>query len=303
MRAVGPRVATAFLLITFLPGGVPHPAIAQSQTDQAAAVLTGAREALGGNERLTAVKTFTATGRTRQVRGDNLVPIEFQMSWESPDKYVRRDEFPAQDSGPATSGFNGNALIQAPALAIPAGPARGGGPPPLPAAEVEANRVATLKQDLARLMLGMFAGSVSIMPLTFTYVGVAEAPQGQADVLEAKGPASFVARFFVDKTTRLPVMVSWQAPNAPPGLPPRAGGPARGAGGPARGADVPARGSATPQTTVEHRLYFGEYRDVAGLKWPFRIRRALGAEPVEETNFDGFRINVKVDPRRFEVRP
>lgn len=146
MRAVGPRVATAFVLIGFLPGGVPHPAIAQSQTDKAAVVLTGAREALGGNERLAAVKSFVATGRTRQVRGDNLVPIEFQMSWESLDKYARRDEFPTQDSGPTTSGF-------------------------------------------------------------------------------------------------------------------------------------------------------------AGLKWPFRIRRALGAEPVEETNFDGFRINVKVDPRRFEARP
>jgi len=29
-------------------------------------------------------KTFVATGRTRQVRGDNLVPIEFEISVELP---------------------------------------------------------------------------------------------------------------------------------------------------------------------------------------------------------------------------
>ena len=38
----------------------------------AAAILAQTREALGGEKRLSAVKNFVATGRTRQVRGDNL---------------------------------------------------------------------------------------------------------------------------------------------------------------------------------------------------------------------------------------
>ena len=49
-------------------------------------------------------------------------------------------------------------------------------------------RLNTAKQDFARLMLGMFAGTSSAYPLTFTYVGKAEAPQGKADVLDVKGP-------------------------------------------------------------------------------------------------------------------
>ena len=69
------------------------------------------------------MKTFIATGRTRQVRGDNLVPIEFEIQAELPDKYSRRDEFPAQDAGPATSGFDGDAPSD-PAAAAP--PARAG---------------------------------------------------------------------------------------------------------------------------------------------------------------------------------
>jgi hypothetical protein len=44
--------------------------------------------------------------------GGKLIPIEFEISCELPDKYIRRDEFPAQDAGPATAGFNGNLLIR-----------------------------------------------------------------------------------------------------------------------------------------------------------------------------------------------
>jgi hypothetical protein len=57
----------------------------------------------------------------------------------------------------------------------------------------------------------------------------------------------------------------------------------------------------TPPAAVENRLYFADYRDVDGLKLPFRIRRAVGSETTEETTFDRFRINARTDPRRFEV--
>jgi hypothetical protein len=55
---------------------------------------------LAAEAKIAAVKTFIVTGRTRQVRGENLVPIEFEIQAELPDKYSRRDEFPAQDAGP-----------------------------------------------------------------------------------------------------------------------------------------------------------------------------------------------------------
>jgi hypothetical protein len=53
---------------------------------------------------------------------------------------------------------------------------------------------------------------------------------------------------------------------------------------------------------TENRIYYADYRDVDGLKLPFRIRRAVGATTTEETIFDRYRINAKVDPRKFEVR-
>jgi hypothetical protein len=50
-------------------------------------------------------------------------------------------------------------------------------------------------------------------------------------------------------------------------------------------------------------MFFADYREVEGLRLPFRIRRAAGAETTEETTFDRFRINVRVDPRRFDTEP
>jgi hypothetical protein len=190
---------------------------ARAQTPDAATVIAQARQALGGEGRLGAVKTIVANGRTQQVRGDNLVPIEFEIQIELPDRYARRDEFPAQDAGPQTAGFNGEALIQQPPTPTP--PARPGGPaPPSPEQQQAAlrARVMTLKQDFARLMLGLFANTPASVPLTFTYVAQAEAPQGRADVLEAKGPQNFTARLFVDSQTHLPIMVSWQQAGGAP---------------------------------------------------------------------------------------
>jgi hypothetical protein len=246
----------------------------QGQND-AQAVMAAARDALGSEKRIAAVKTVVATGRTRQVQGDNLVPIEFEIDLELPDKYVRTDEIPARESGPTRRGFNGAALIQAPAAA----PARGGSPAPAggrPGAAAP-DPTAPLKQDFARLTLGMFASSFDAYPLTFGYAGAAEAPEGKADVIDVKGPGVFSARLFINSQTHLPLMLSWTVPG-----PPAAGQPAK---------------------PTESRIYYADYRDVDGLKLPFRIRRAVSGNTVEETVFDRFRINAKIDPRKFEVRP
>ena len=233
------------------------------QIPDAAQVLASARDALGGEKKLSAVRTFTVTGRTRQLRGNNLVPIEFEINCELPDKFVRRDEFPAQDADPTTQGFSGETLLQFPAPS----PGRGG-----PAAPPQ-QRLAAVKQDFVRLTLGMFASSFSSYPLTFKYAAVGEAPEGKADVLDVSGPANFSARLVVQQATHLPVMLMWQQP--------------------------PANPQAKPS---EIRVYYADFRDVDGMKFPFRLRRAVAGDTVEETTFDRFRINSKIDPRKFEAR-
>src|SRR6187200_803690 len=183
MRRFVPIAATVAAVVIYL-GTHPVPGAAQTRT--AESVLAAARAALGGEAKIAAVKTFIANGRTRQVRGDNLVPIEFEIQAELPDKFSRRDEFPAQDAGPVTAGFVGDQLVLIPRPAPP--PPRPGMPAPPPGAQdaMFRARLTTVKQDFTWLMLGMFAGTPSSVPLTYAYVGQAEAPQGKADVIDAK---------------------------------------------------------------------------------------------------------------------
>jgi hypothetical protein len=333
MRISAHRAIVA-LTATVLAAWYPSAGSAQAPSGKgdATAVLAAARQALGGEKKLTAVKTLTATGRTRQVRGDNLVPIEFEIVIELPDKYVRKDEIPAQETGVTAAGFNGDELVQDPPpppapTAMPAPPP---GAPAMPAGAPRPNpsamRVTALKQDFTRLALGLFGTSFPAYPLTFTYVAEAEAPQGKADVLEGKGPNNFTMRFFISRDTHLPLMVSWTPPappqrgaarggqgaggarsaGAPGAAAPGAGGVTAGAappaGAPPAGTPAPAGGPAAPTAPPENRLYFADYRDVDGMQLPFRLRRAVGADTIEETTFDRYKVNAKIDPKRFEVR-
>jgi hypothetical protein len=297
------------VMVASLWAGTARGAQEQKRPD-AAAILASAREALGGEKRLDAVKNFNATGRTRKVQGNNLLPVEFELWCELPDKYARKDEVPAQESGPTTTGFNGDDLIQVPAPQMPAMPSSGapaagraGAPAPNPAAQVEAmkkGRVAAAKQDFVRLTLGMFTASFSSYPLTFSYVGQAEAPQGKADVIEAKGAANFTVRLFINSQTHLPVMISWSTPAPPARMAMIAPLQTGAAVGPPGGV-APAMGSPVAPKPPEFRIYYADYRDADGLMWPYRLRRATNADTTEETTFDRFRTNVKIDPKRFEV--
>lgn len=327
------------------------------------AILAATRQALGGEQKLSAIRSFTATGRTRQVRGNNLVPIEFEIWCELPDRFVRRDEIPAQESGPTASGFNGEALVQVPPMpAMPPTPpatAKGGGAAASPApvssggavvattAQAPAGvgpaagpggagapltappdprkaRVTSLKQDFVRLTLGMFSTSFPSYPLTFSVAGRAEAPQGTAEILDVKGPGTFALRFFIASDTHLPIMVSWTVPatnavlavqgqpppeNLPPGsvvvpVPPLPSTTASKEEQERYTKDVQdLRRKALAGAKVEHRLYYADYRDVGGgVRFPFRLRRAIGGETTEETNFDAFKINARIDARKFEAK-
>lgn len=304
------------------------PPPSQASIDRATAILADARKALGG-AKLDAVKTVVATGRTRRLRGSNIQPIEFEMSIELPDKYLRKDEFPAEESDPTSAGFNGADLIQLPVPPAPVAPAgRPGGPPPPSPADLQARaeaqrraRVTTLKQDFVRFALGLFPGNFETFPLTFAFAAQAEAPQGKADVLDAKGPGGFAARLFLTADTHVPIMVSWQAPPTSVVVvtPDQTTKPSVGPGvvivtapaSPASSAtaaeketyakavnDLKAKAQATP---VEQRLYFRDYRDVDGVQLPFGFRRAIGADTTEETTIDRYRLNTKIDPKKFAV--
>jgi hypothetical protein len=243
--------------------------LAFGQTGDVNKVLADARAALGGDKKLAAMKTFSATGRQTKVANNaSQAPTDCEIAFELPDKYMKKEVLTMMSIGgiTRTSGFNGdtpiNVVDQPPAMGnmvIRMGPSSGGpGGTQTPEQEQEAQKRMLLssRQDLAHLALGILAGSLPSYPLQFSYGGQAESPDGKADIVDVKGEGDFAMRLFIDAKTHLPLMLSWMAKEplvmtqTVGGGP---GGPGAAAGPPPAGghAMVYSSGGALPTTPEE----------------------------------------------------
>lgn len=226
------------------------PAVVIGQAGDVNKVLADMKAALGGADKVAAVRTLTAEGRTlRTTAAGTTSENEFELAMELPDKYMMRSVLANMGTMSVyrNAGFNGEGLInlidQPPSLGGGGhgmqvrmiGPGGGGGASgaaTTPEQKAEADRVMVLsnKRDFARLTLGMFGTSYSAFPVEFAYAGEAEAADGKAHVIDVKGPEDFTARLFVDAKTSLPLMLSWMAPEPiAPMTVTRGGGPGGGA--------------------------------------------------------------------------
>jgi hypothetical protein len=299
---------------------VAVPALVLGQAGDVNKVLADMRAALGGADKVAAVKTMTATGRTlRTNQAGTTSESEFELAMELPDKYMMRSVLAnmGQMSIYRNAGFNGNGLInlidQPPSLGGGGGAmvvmrSAGGAAPgavPTPEQKAESDRLQTVaqKKDFARLTLGMFGSSYAGFPVEFSYGGEAEAADGKAYVVDVKGAEDFTARLFVDAKTNLPLMLSWMA------LEPLVmqQNISRGGGSPPDRAKMMEEMAAAQKAAeanrkmVEHRVYYSNFRTVNGLKLPHTLQRSVAGKPTEEMTFDAIKVNPKIDSKKFEI--
>jgi hypothetical protein len=52
---------------------------------------------------------------------------------------------------------------------------------------------------------------------------------------------------------------------------------------------------------VEHRLFYGEYKTIDGLKLPTKVQRMIDGIATEEMTLEKIKINQKIDPAKFAV--
>ncbi len=315
----------------FVVAMVAVPALVLGQGGDVNKVLADMRAALGGADKVAAVKTMTATGRTlRTNQAGTTSESEFELAMELPDKYMMRSVLAnmGQMSIYRNAGFNGNGLInlidQPPSLGggggamvvmrSAGGPAPGAVATPEQKAESERLQVLMHKRDFARLALGMFGSSYAGFPVEFSYAGEAEAADGKAYVVDVKGAEDFAARLFVDAKTNLPLMLSWTAlePLVMQQNISRGGGPGQpmvmqGGGSPEERAKLMEEMAARQKEAeanrkmVEYRVYYSNFRNVNGLKLPHTLQRSVAGKPTEEMTFDAIKVNPKIDSKKFEI--
>lgn len=282
-------IAAAALLALATTGLVT----AEGNDAKATALLGRLRQALGGEARLAAVKGFTLEADMRRVLpGDGGQPGpemagDIKLDVGGPNQYLFVDSFSPMPGMPPVSigsAIDGDTEWSAP-LSAPSGPVMirtGGGDP--------AQLRARLMKDFTRLSVALLAGG-GVPGIEFTYAGMAESPDGKAEVLEIKGPGDFQGKLFLDEKTARPLMLVYQererrmvmrrerpGASAPPSD--HGGGP-----GAAPGADA----AAPPMK--EAQMFLSDYQTEGGISWPHSITVKIQDGQTEEWTVQKVKVN------------
>lgn len=284
------------------------PVLVSGQGADAKRVLSELRAALGGEEKLGAVKTVAIEGQvTRPGRDGTSNSSHFEMAFELPDKFMKSDVFAVMNGNQLMrrSGFSGAEGFEdmdAPPGMMggggggmhvmrmgPGGGTPGGQASPEQIAKQRAQSLTINRREFARLALGMFGASYSPLPLEFKHAGQAEAQDGKADVIEVQGPDGFAAKLFVDGKSRLPLMLSWMDRE-----------PLRIQMSPGQDMAELQRQAEANRRTVEFRMFYADYKSFDGVKLPTRIQRMMDGIATEEMALEKIKVNTKIDASKFK---
>jgi hypothetical protein len=276
-----------------------------------AALLGEARRALGGEEKLRAIKTLDVRGDFKRSAGQTTIEGELQVRLEMPDKLRRDEDLSLPGGGPAvirTEVLNGSTVWEDISGGGGAfigrfgrgdravgggggGAARdgtGAGRAAIDPAQLEQAQRRARQTELSRFMLAWLLNVEG----NATWVATAESPEGKADVIEITPANAPVTRLFLDQTTHMPLMITWQgiAPQLVVAGRGRGGRGGQRAGG-AEPGDPGARrgGGAREQATLQMTL--GNYKAVNGVKLPHLITRGVNDMTIEEWTIDSYRLN------------
>jgi hypothetical protein len=308
-KAIAPLVLAAAVAFA-----QPVAFIAQ-EAGKAAEILAAARKAIG-DKRLDALRTFSVQSALQRNVQSVQLSSDVEILLEFPDKYLRSEVSNGGGmmlAGGGVSGFNGDRSLQkrnggnvvaggnmlirmgGPGGSLPGG--SGEKPTPEQLEQMNKGAVRGGQMEASRLMLGWFAMVHPAFNAQYIYAGEAESPDGKAYVIDVKSAENLAARLFIDQQTHLPLMVTYKGPQ------PRMviqGAPGRqvtsGAGDAGKQIQDMQR---QPPMTADYTLFFDDWREADGVKFPFKMRRAMGSETTEEWTVSKVKVNPKIDPKRF----
>ena len=296
------------------------------EAGKAADILSATRRAIG-DRKLDSLKTFSMQSQVQRNVGSMQTNADVEIVLELPDAYLRSESMNGGGGmmirGGGTSGFSGDRPLQK----ADSGGAPGGGmvirmmgpggsfsnaptEKPTPEQQEEMNRamVRASRAEASRLMLGWFAMAHPTLNAQYTYAGEAESPDGKAFVIDVRNADNFAARLFIDEQTHLPLMVTYRA--AQPRMIQMTGGGPAASSNTTRTSDQRKAAEAEaekqmrdlqrePPVMADFTIYFEDWREVEGVKFPFKMRRAVAGDTTEEWTVGKVKVNPKVDPKRF----
>jgi hypothetical protein len=283
----------------------------RDEQDRVAGIIAATRKALGGEEKIAALKTLSAEGPFRRMMGARDMEGTLTVTLARPDKMHRLEELQmgGMIGGPmiertmvlngATSwedsqnrgGMGGGMRI---VMQTGAGP--GGGQ--MTPEQINELRTRRMRVQMYRLTAALLADAGT----QWVDAGVAESPDGKADILETKEETGRTLRLFIDQETKLPLMVQYQDPKpvimmGGPGAPRGPGGP----GGPPPAPPSPEEMQKrmeemrrNPPPLGTYALHLSDFKKVDGIMLPHKIETSLDGEPNEEWTIERYKVNPSI---------
>lgn len=255
-------------------------------------LLRQAREALGGESKLRSVQALAASGNFRRVTGGLDLSGQIKLEFLLPDKFMKTEitNLPG-NIGQVTRAMvlNGRQAwtdSRSSSSEIPL--VRSAAADPQKDAELQ-NR---LRFEYLRYLIAWLATVPSSLPVNFDYAGEAQAPDGRAQVLDAKSGDGFTARLFLDEKTHRPLMLSYRAPAARQfkiGVG-RAGNVTKG------------KDQGQGSGDVDIQIRFSDYRSVDGILLPYHFTKTVNGTVEEELSIVKFKINPPLKAGQFQKK-
>jgi hypothetical protein len=347
MRRIGVPTVSVFAgaLAVLALGSLPS-----AQTEDAAkgaSLLAEARRALGGEDKLAAVKRLQIKGEMRRGQGNVTLEGDTEVFLELPDKFRRNESLSLGPGGPGIDrvevlngneiwdennggggrlgrggGFGGGGDFGGGGRGGDFGGFRRGGgfggqqnggadqaPQGIDPARLKELQLRNRRAEVSRLLLAFLLTTDGPV----AWVGTAQSPEGNADVLEVKSSDGNTTRLFLESSTHMPLMMTWSGGAQRGGRGGQGGqGGFRGRGdgapqsGGAEAAAAPpaaAQGGAAVDTAQGRRgrgaggapatleMHLSDYKVVNGVKLPHLITRGTNGQTAEEWTIKSYRIN------------
>ncbi|HEU0253319.1 MAG TPA: hypothetical protein VFR12_09835 [Pyrinomonadaceae bacterium] len=272
-------------------------------------LLKQAREAIGGADQLQKIQGLQITGQYRRMFGDRQMGGDREISISMPNKYLVEDAMNAgghsismvnsrglngERAWSGSSGGGGGMIIRM------AGP----GGQQLSPEQIEAGLRRAYNAEFSRYLLAMILTPPPLLAVQYKYAGESEVEDAQADVIDVSAPDNFNVRIFFDKSSHLPLLLSYRGPK------PRVMTMTRQGGANLKPEDIKkereevekkmqAEAPAVPEE-ADFYIRLTDHKKVGGVMLPHKFTFLTDNEVSEEFEISKYQVNPQFKADRFE---
>lgn len=288
------KVLIALLFVAVAAAELFPNVSAQQAADKAGQILAAARAASGG-EKLKSLQSLSVEGEFRRTMGPMETSGTMSVDMLMPDKILKSETMNIMGSVEVTriEALNGDKVWEdqqqsGGGMVVMRRGGRGADP-----------KVAEdmIRSEVLKTAFGFVLNTPSTLPVSFTYAGEAESPDGKADVLDAKASVGPPLRLYFDQKSHRLLMLTYK------GKRPRMITHSSTDGPPSE-EELQKRikeseAEAAKQPDVEYQTRFSEYKEVGGIWLPHKISKGIESETNEEVTITKVKINPSLKPEKF----